>query len=58
MKNNAHTQIMAYTDANWVGNAIDRKYTTGYCIDANWVGKHHDMEEQKAKCNCSLKCRN
>ncbi|KAI5327261.1 hypothetical protein L3X38_026657 [Prunus dulcis] len=31
MKNNGHTQIMAYTDADWVGNAIDRKSTTGYC---------------------------
>ena len=31
MKNNGHTQIMAYTDADWAGNAIDRKSTTGYC---------------------------
>ncbi|XP_068328083.1 uncharacterized mitochondrial protein AtMg00810-like [Pyrus communis] len=31
MKNNGHTQIIAYTDADWAGNAIDRKSTTGYC---------------------------
>ena len=31
MKNNGHSQLMAYTDADWAGNAIDRKSTTGYC---------------------------
>ncbi|XP_021803054.1 uncharacterized protein LOC110747170, partial [Prunus avium] len=30
MKNNGHTQIMAYIDADRAGNAIDRKSTTGY----------------------------
>ncbi|XP_068319446.1 uncharacterized mitochondrial protein AtMg00810-like [Pyrus communis] len=32
MKNNRSTQIMGYCDANWAGNSIDRKSTTGYCI--------------------------
>ncbi|KAM2944179.1 hypothetical protein COP2_027257 [Malus domestica] len=31
MKNNASTQITGYCDADWVGNSIDRKSTTGYC---------------------------
>ncbi|CAL9022379.1 unnamed protein product [Prunus brigantina] len=31
MKKNDTTQIMGYTDADWAGNAIDRKSTTGYC---------------------------
>ncbi|CAL8163237.1 unnamed protein product [Prunus armeniaca] len=31
MKNNGHTQIMAYNDADWAWNAIDRKSTTCYC---------------------------
>ena len=31
MKNNQSTQISGYTDADWAGNAIDRKSTTGYC---------------------------
>ena len=31
MKKNQSTQINGYTDANWAGNAIDRKSTTGYC---------------------------
>ncbi|KAM2140366.1 hypothetical protein ACFX1Q_006779 [Malus domestica] len=31
MKNNASTQITGYCDADWAGNSIDRKSTTGYC---------------------------
>ncbi|CAL2240436.1 unnamed protein product [Prunus armeniaca] len=31
MKKNENTQIIGYCDADWAGNAIDRKSTTGYC---------------------------
>ncbi|XP_050134771.1 uncharacterized mitochondrial protein AtMg00810-like [Malus sylvestris] len=31
MKKNENTQLMGYCDADWTGNAIDRKSTTGYC---------------------------
>ena len=31
MHNNHSTVISGYTDADWAGNAIDRKSTTGYC---------------------------
>ncbi|CAN6727389.1 unnamed protein product [Malus baccata var. baccata] len=31
MQKNDNTQIMGYCDADWAGNAIDRKSTTGYC---------------------------
>lgn len=31
MKQNGHTLINAYTDADWAGCQIDRKSTTGYC---------------------------
>ncbi|XP_040364487.1 uncharacterized mitochondrial protein AtMg00810-like [Rosa chinensis] len=31
MQNNQHTKIMGYSDADWAGNACDRKSTTGYC---------------------------
>ncbi|KAM1815735.1 hypothetical protein ACFX12_000216 [Malus domestica] len=31
MAKNDNTQIMGYCDADWAGNAIDRKSTTGYC---------------------------
>ncbi|KAM0999679.1 hypothetical protein ACFX2A_006520 [Malus domestica] len=31
MHNNQSTVISGYTDADWAGNAIDRKSTTGYC---------------------------
>lgn len=31
MKNNDHCDIMGYTDADWAGNALDRKSTTGFC---------------------------
>jgi hypothetical protein len=32
MQNHGHTQILGYTDADWAGNTLDRKSTTGYCI--------------------------
>ncbi|XP_070667820.1 uncharacterized mitochondrial protein AtMg00810-like [Malus domestica] len=31
MKNNGSNHILAYTDADWAGNALDRKSTTGFC---------------------------
>ncbi|XP_068340318.1 uncharacterized mitochondrial protein AtMg00810-like [Pyrus communis] len=31
MKKNASTQITGYCDADWAGNSIDRKSTTGFC---------------------------
>ncbi|XP_050119969.1 uncharacterized mitochondrial protein AtMg00810-like [Malus sylvestris] len=31
MRNNSHTQISGYTDADWAGNSLDRKSTTGFC---------------------------
>jgi hypothetical protein len=31
MRNNNHTRIMGYSDADWAGSAYDRKSTTGYC---------------------------
>ena len=32
MQNNGHTHILGYTDADWAGNSLDRKSTTGFCI--------------------------
>ncbi|XP_068322539.1 uncharacterized mitochondrial protein AtMg00810-like [Pyrus communis] len=31
MKKNESTEITGYCDADWAGNSIDRKSTTGYC---------------------------
>ncbi|KAM1482299.1 hypothetical protein ACFXTO_034627 [Malus domestica] len=31
IKKNDSTHIMGYIDANWAGNALDRKSTTGFC---------------------------
>ena len=32
MTRNGHTNIMGYLDSNWVGNALDRRSTIGYCM--------------------------
>lgn len=29
---NGHTQISGYCDSDWVGNMLDQKSTTGYCM--------------------------
>ncbi|XP_050156220.1 uncharacterized mitochondrial protein AtMg00810-like [Malus sylvestris] len=31
MKKNGNIAIMGYTNADWVGNSLDRKSTTGFC---------------------------
>ncbi|CAN6725637.1 unnamed protein product [Malus baccata var. baccata] len=31
MRNNSHTHISGYTDADWAGNSLDRRFTTGFC---------------------------
>ncbi|KAL6200709.1 hypothetical protein ACLB2K_030490 [Fragaria x ananassa] len=31
LKNHGNTYIMGYTDADWAGNSLDRKSTTGFC---------------------------
>ncbi|RVX18898.1 Retrovirus-related Pol polyprotein from transposon RE1 [Vitis vinifera] len=30
--NRDHTQVVGYTDANWVGSPTDRRSTSGYCV--------------------------
>jgi hypothetical protein len=32
MTRNGHTNITGYTDFDWVGNALDRRSTTEYCM--------------------------
>ncbi|XP_043725672.1 uncharacterized mitochondrial protein AtMg00810-like [Telopea speciosissima] len=31
MKNNGHTEIVGYIDADWAGSPVDRRSTTGFC---------------------------
>ncbi|XP_019056266.1 PREDICTED: uncharacterized protein LOC109116021 [Tarenaya hassleriana] len=31
MRNNQHTKVIGYCDADWAGDRTDRKSTTGYC---------------------------
>ncbi|XP_068340362.1 uncharacterized mitochondrial protein AtMg00810-like [Pyrus communis] len=39
MRNNNHTHISGYTDADWAGNALDCKSITGFCtfVEGNLV---------------------
>ena len=31
-ENKGHTQVVGYTDVDWVGSPIDRRSTLGYCV--------------------------
>ena len=31
-KNRGHTQVIGYTDADWVGSPTDRRSISGYCV--------------------------
>ena len=55
MAKNGRTQIIRYSDSNWVGNDIDRKSTTVYCmfVGGNLVSwrskKQHVIARSSAK---------
>ena len=54
MQNHGHTQLLGYTDANWVGNNLDRKSTMGYYI---FVGGNLVSWKSKKTINrCSFQC--
>ncbi|XP_048446057.1 uncharacterized mitochondrial protein AtMg00810-like [Pyrus x bretschneideri] len=46
MRNNKSTTISGYTDADWAGNALDRKSTTNYCT---FLGGQGNLVTWKSK---------
>ncbi|KAM2088369.1 hypothetical protein ACFX1T_032458 [Malus domestica] len=49
MRNNKSTAIRGCTDADWAGNALDRKSTTGYLKD--YFVKTCSFEQHHIACN-------
>ena len=47
-ENRCHTQVVGYTDADWVGLPTDRRSTSGYCVFIggnliSWKSKKQDI---------------
>ncbi|CAN6705823.1 unnamed protein product [Malus baccata var. baccata] len=59
MKKNGSYHIMAYTDADWAGNALDRKSTTGFCtfVGGSLVTWKSKKQTVIARSNAEVECR-
>jgi hypothetical protein len=58
MKNNVHTELVRYADADWAGNPLEEKSSTGLCTFVGGNPVACVVTRGMSSCSCAFKIYN